>query len=469
MKSSKLNGGDFMDFKLENHKHIHFVGMGGSGMSVLAEALYSKGFIVTGSDIKESERVKQLRSLGIKISVPHSLEHMKTADLLCYSSAVSADNAERVYARANDIGEFCRGKLLAEFLKPYKTYAVAGSHGKTTTSAYLAHVLNKLDCKSGLFIGGQLQSESDYGWDNKSFVVETDESDGTFLNFNPYYGIITNIDREHLGHYGSFENLIKAFRAFFNQIKTFPIVCGDDKILNDIVYESRRSCLSYGLQAHNDIWASHIESEADGTSFDVIFKAAFLARVKIPLRGEHNVLNSLAIIALATLLDYDIEHIKKALLGFAGVKRRMEIKAQVDSVTFVDDYAHHPTEIKATLAAAKAYCNSVDRRLVVLFEPHRHSRVRDCYAEFMSCFDEADLLVLTDVYGAAEKGVEAVDINKFFEDLDLAHDIEVQYHANQGMGKWLQNKLDDTDYVLGLGAGNMTTIIEDCAVKFKER
>lgn len=457
-----------MDFN--SVKHVHFVGIGGSGMSVLAEAMLNDGYTISGSDMKESQRLVTLRDKGIAVSVPHSVELMGSADLLCYSSAIPKNNCERVLANQRGIEEICRGELLARFLRTKEIFAVAGSHGKTTTSAYLANVLNRLGAKSGLFIGGLLQGEEELDWDHERFVVETDESDGTFLNFKPKYGIITNIDKEHLAFYGSFENLVAAFEKFFYSVDSFPIICGDDKLLSQIACDSSRSYMSYGLQAHNDIWANHIDHEVDGTSFDVLFKSSFVGRLKIPLKGEHNILNSLAVLALATLLGYDFPQIKKAMRNFGGVKRRMETKAQCGETTFVDDYAHHPTEIKATLAAAKNYCRVSGKRLVAVFEPHRHSRVRDCYGDFLTCFDDADLLVVTDIYGAAEEGVENIRVEKLFSDIKLAtDDVDVIYCPVAELAQKVSSLLEDGDYLLGMGAGRITSIVEDIASKYKEK
>lgn len=455
-----------LDFK--SIKHIHFVGLGGSGMSVLAEAFLANGYIVTGSDMKTGNRVDDLINQGIKISVPHSTEYMHGADLLCYSTAIPKTNCERQMAKTNKIPEVCRGELLAYFLSSKKVFAVAGSHGKTTTSAYLANVLNSLEQRCGLFIGGLMQDGKSFEWQHDSFVVETDESDGTFLNYSPKYAIITNVDREHLGFYGSFENLVAAFKEFYLKIESFPVVCGDDKVLNQIAYETKRSHLSYGLEAHNDLWANHIDCENDGTSYDVIFKSSYLGRIKIPLLGDHNVKNSLAIVSLATLLGYEFNDIKKAMLNFTGVKRRMETKGEVNDIVFVDDYAHHPTEIIATLSAAKRFCKDNGKRLVAICEPHRHSRVQECYDEFTFSFRLLDSLIITDIYGAAEQGVAEIDIKQLCEDIAKNSSVDVTYLTNSQLCSGVLDCIASGDYVLGMGAGNMSKILEEMVENYRE-
>lgn len=447
---------------LTNVKHVHFVGIGGSGMSVLAEAFLAMGCKVTGSDMNASKRVVSLGEQGIRVSVPHSDEFLMGAQLLCYSSAIPAKNIERKKAESLAIPSLRRGELMGLLLSDKEVVGVAGSHGKTTTSAFMATVLNKLKRPVSLMLGGLLQDEQlDLSWGAETVVAETDESDGTFLYVQPTYGIITNIDREHLSHYGSFENLTDAFKRYFMSIVNMPLVYGDDPVVRSMLEKCKRSCISYGFSSENTLWACEIEEKIFETSFDVVCNGMPGGRFTISLAGKHNILNALAVIGVAVVMGYSLDEIRRALPLFKGVKRRMEIKAEVNGVLFLDDYAHHPTEIKATLEAVKQICIQQKRRLVAMFQPHRFSRVKDCLDDFAKCFDDADLLFVTDIYGAQEKGISGIDSSIVANTIKQAYGEKVIFKSRDEFAKEFLPVIRENDCVLAIGAGDITSALDE--------
>ena len=450
---------------LDGIKKIHFTGIGGAGMSVLAEAFCELGKQVTGSDAKDGPRVEQLRKKGIMISVPHSDEYLSGSDMLCFSSAVSENNVERIKAQSSGILQIRRGELMAHLLSLKKVIGIAGSHGKTTTTAFLASTLLDLGHDTTLVLGGQLKDalkNEQLKWGHDTVVAETDESDGTFLYVRPEHAIITNIDHEHIEHYGEFDLLLKAFEEYFVSVKNMPVVCGDNKYLMGMVDRVGRSCITYGFSPHNDIWACEIETSGFMTSFDVVRGGQSCGRFEINLSGKHNVLNALAVIAVCVLYDYPLDKIRPALKKFTGVKRRMEIRREAAGKIFIDDYAHHPTEIKATLDALRGAIGN--KKMVVLFQPHRYSRVKAAFDEFGCCFDKADKILLTDIYSASEKEVPELN-EKLFNHLSSKYPGKVVYYPRETFVCLAVDDISDSDYVISLGAGDINKALAELADK----
>ncbi len=453
-----------MEDILSKIKKIHLVGVGGIGMRGLAMLLKDKGYVVSGSDIKDNSYLKEIRECGIEVFRGHSKENIAGAELVCYSSAIKQDNIELLEAKNKGILLMKRGKLLGEISKDKKVIAVAGSHGKTTTSALLTFLLVSLDYKPAAFIGARpINYHRSAWWGGDFFVIEADESDASFLYYYPWIAIITNIDKEHLDFYKDEEKLKEAFLEFAGSAKDLVIGCGDLPVLDSIL--NRVNCLKYGFCRHNDISAENITFEEGFTYFDLIIRNKRYRQVKISLLGEHNVLNVLAAISFFYYIKEDIDKVLARLEFFKSTYRRFQIKEEVNGVTFVDDYAHHPTEIKATLGAAK-FLNP--KRLVVIFQPHRFSRLISLYEEFINSFSLCNCLILTDVYPAGEVLPEGFDQSLLERSLKSAFPGKLLYFPKDILSKEAPFILEEGDLVLGLGAGDINFLLDDVIREFKK-
>jgi UDP-N-acetylmuramate--alanine ligase len=438
-------------------KHIHFVGIGGAGVSVLAEAFLTMGKKVTGSDAKHSPAVDRLVAKGALVSVPHSAALLPGADVLCFSSAVPETNTERIYAKEQGICEIRRGDLLALLLSAVQCVAVAGTHGKTTTTGMTAVTLKALGKDVSIMLGGSLTDAIVPVWGAETVIAETDESDGTFLKVAPEIGVITNIEAEHLSHWGDFETLKKGFTQWFMQIKRTPIVCGDDPVVAEMVYQTKRACVTYGFKPTNMLWAHEIEAFEGGMRFDAVFRNEPMGRFTLSVSGRHNVLNALAVIAVASTLGYAPEKIRMALSQFKGTKRRMEYVGESNGTVFIDDYGHHPTEIAATLSALKA--RFPKRKLIALFQPHRYSRVRECLEGFGRCFDDADHVFVTDIYSAHEN--EFFDVSVLVDEIKKRYAAKTEFCPKADLPARAAAYAKGDDCVVALGAGDITKTIRD--------
>ncbi len=440
------------------------MGIGGVGMMGLAFLLRDRGFIVSGSDIKESKNIMALRKEDFKVYVGHRRENIYGAQLLCYSSAVKEDNIEILEAKRKGIEVIKRAELLSWISLNAKNIVISGSHGKTTTSALIAFVLTKLGYAPNVFIGGISLDFGRYAWSGKDlFVIEADESDGSFLYYNPWIFVVTNIDYEHLDFYKSFENLYNSFYKLMLNTRSLTIGCGDDKNVRQLL-EKVSSC-SYGFLKSNTIRAENVRFYSKYTVFDLILKEKKVKGIELSLLGEHNVLNALAVISLCSYLGEDIFNIIPLLREFKGTSRRFQFKANIGGIIFVDDYAHHPTEISATLKAARQL---LPKRLVVIIQPHRYSRVKLLYREFAKCFYSCDYLVVTDIYSAGETSQEGInghflakEIKKYFSN--------VVYIPKEKLPFEVPLLLKEGDLVMGLGAGDiniiMDTILKEISLK----
>jgi len=437
-------------------QHIHFIGIGGSGMSGIAEVLLNLGYRVSGSDMKETPVTRRLAQLGASISIGHDAKNIGQAHVVVTSTAVSAENPEVIAAVKAAIPVIPRIEMLAELARLKYTIAVAGTHGKTTTTSMVAAILDAGALDPTVIVGGRLKHLDSGAHVGKGdyLVAEADESDGSFLKLSPTLSIITNIDNDHLDYYGTFENIGKAFVQFANHIPFYGcvIVCMDDAEIQKRLPQMKRRVITYGTQSTAVCHAEKIQISLEETQFDVIYETQHLGRVSLKVPGRHNVLNALASIVVGLELGISWNAIVKGLGSFEGVGRRLEIKGERDGVLVIDDYGHHPTEIQATLSALKE--RYPERRLVALFQPHRYSRTQSLYKEFANSFTKANIFCLLDIYPAGEKPLPGVTS-------DLIANATAR--SNNGIYRWnpsqveegLVSLLKSGDILLTLGAGDV--------------
>ena len=395
--------------------HIHFVGIGGIGMSGIAEVLVNHGYRVTGTDLADSETTRRLVGLGATVHRGHAAAHLGDADVVVVSSAIPAENPEVVEARARKIPVIPRAEMLGELMRLKQGLLVAGSHGKTTTTSMVAAVLHEAGLDPTVVIGGKVNSFDSnarlgYG---EVFVAEADESDGSFLVLSPTHAIITNIDAEHLDHHGSLERLTDAFVGFANRVPFYGIavICLDDPNLRAVLPRLSKRTVSYAIERDDaDYRAVELEMIGRRSRFRVLAHGEDRGVFELAMPGRHNVLNALATIALCDEQGVSTAVTRKALCEFSGVQRRFTLRGEINDIAIVDDYGHHPTELRATLAAARiAYPH---RRIVAAFQPHRYTRVRNHLDDFVSSLDDADMVVLTPIYAAGEAPIDGIDSDR---------------------------------------------------------
>jgi len=443
-------------------RHIHLVGIGGIGMSGIAELLLNLGYSVSGSDIRRTEVTDNLSNRGGKIFLGHSPQNVEGADVVVFSSAVKGDNPEIAEAREKTIPVIPRAEMLAELMRLKYGIAIAGAHGKTTTTNMIGSILTRGGLDPTVVIGGRLNiwGGSNARLGNGDFLVaEADESDGSFLALSPSMAVVTNIDYEHIDFYHSMDNLRKTFVDFINRIPFYgrAIICVDDKEVQGLIPKLTKSYLTYGLNPQSDIRASEISKGGLNTSFVVTVKNRIVGRIGISIPGDHNVLNALAAVGVGLELDLDFECIREGLKDLGGLKRRFEIKDERDGILFLDDYGHHPTEILATLSAAKECWP--DRRLVVVFQPHRYTRTRDLYDKFVTSFNQADLLIITTLYGAGEEPIPGVNSRSLYQGIrDHGHRAVHFCPGKEDIISLLLNEMRPGDLVLTLGAGDIHVV-----------
>ncbi len=449
--------------RLGKIRNIHFVGIGGIGMSGIAEVLLNLGYNVSGSDRALSDVTEHLASIGARIYQGHSPEFVQDADVLVYSSAVSEDNPEVQEALRRKIPVIKRAEMLAELMRLKFGIAIAGTHGKTTTTSLTGSVLTEGGLDPTLIIGGKvrmLKTNARLG-ESEFLVAEADEFDKSFLKLIPTIAVITNIEADHLDCYKDMDDLKSSFVNFANKVPFYGrvIVCLDNPGVQEVLSQIKRSVTTYGFNKQADIQASSVEFRDGGVAFDVSYMKYKLGRIQLRIPGEHNVLNSLAAIGVGLELDIPFEKIKAGLEKFTGVNRRFEIKAVVNDIMVVDDYAHHPTEIEATLRGART--GWPGRRIVAVFQPHLYSRTRDFYKEFARAFFEADVLVVTDVYPAREEPIPGVDGNLIADTARTLGHREVHYVQNKDeLPNFLLDLVRPGDMVITIGAGNIWKVGE---------
>ncbi len=447
-------------------RRIHFVGVGGIGMSGIAELLANLGYEVTGSDAKRSEVTDRLERLGVRVSDGHDASHVGATDVVVTSSAIRQDNPEVAEARRRHIPVIPRAEMLAELMRLRYGIAIAGAHGKTTTTSMVALVLERAGLDPTAVIGGKLSAfgsnarlgRGDY------MVVEADESDRSFLKLSPAIALITNLDREHMESYGSWENLQQAFVDFANKVPFYGaiVACIDDIGVRELLPRFTRRVITYGLdQSSATIRGVHMQLEAFGSSCQVVQyisgeASTTLGRLRLRVPGRHNLLNALGAVAVGLEAGVTFDRISAALDEFRGADRRFQMRGEEKGVMVVDDYGHHPTEIAAVIAAARA---GIDRRVVVVFQPHRYSRTNQLLREFGTALSAADEVVLTDIYAAGEDPIEGVTIERVAEAVRGAGRSPVHVvESLQALPAAVAQLVRAGDLVITLGAGSIGTV-----------
>ena len=450
---------------------IHFVGIGGIGMSGIAEVMHNLGYVVQGSDIADGPSVERLRSRGISVHIGHERENVEGVAVVVTSTAVRRTNPEVAAALENRIPVVRRAEMLAELMRLKSTVAVAGTHGKTTTTSMIASLLDKGDVDPTVINGGiieQYGSNARLG-DSDWMVVEADESDGSFLRLDGTIAVVTNIDPEHLDHYGDFDGVKKAFLEFIQNVPFYgaAILCVDHPEVQAVIGEVRdRKVVTYGFSLQADICGVNIRSADGGNTFDVMVRQRGeedrrIEGVHLPMPGRHNVQNALAAIAVAIEMGCTDEVIREGFGGFGGVRRRFSNVGSIDldggQVAVIDDYAHHPVEIKAVLSAAREAVAGHDGRVFAVAQPHRYSRLRDLMDDFQSCFNEADHVYVTPVYEAGEAPLPGVDSAALVTGMKSRGHRSAQTIENaEALAKALAGEISAGDIVVCLGAGDIT-------------
>lgn len=446
--------------------HIHFVGIGGIGMSGIAELLLNLGYKISGSDLRSTEITGRLADLGGKIFKGHDAVHIENANVLVISSAVTEENPEVRAAKELGIPVIPRAEMLAELMRLKYGIAIAGAHGKTTTTNLTSAVLAAGGLDPTIVIGGKLLSlgtNAKLGG-GKFLVAEADESDGSFLKMNPVIALVTNIDLEHLDHYRGIEEIKEAFTEFLNKVPFYGlgVVCLDNEHVQAIIPHIRKRLVTYGLSRQADYHATEIQKDGMKNHFTLLCHGEPLGRITLNLPGRHNVVNALAAIATACELSIDFNRIREALENISGVTRRMEIKAEKGGITILDDYGHHPTEIRTTLEAIRE--NYPERRIVVLFQPHRYSRTRALFEEFTRSFYDSDLLLLLPIYPAGELPMEDVSSEILCEAVKRhGHRQALNLQEGEAPLPLLMELVQTGDVVVTLGAGNVYRVGEQLA------
>lgn len=448
---------------LRKIQRIHFVGIGGIGMSGIAELLINLGYQVSGSDLRLSPITVRLAGLGAMIREGHDPENVMDANVVVISSAVRGDNLEVAEAKKRQIPVIPRAEMLAELMRLKYSVAVAGAHGKTSTTSMIATVLAHAGHDPTVVIGGRLNAFGSNAKLGKGefIVAEADESDGSFLKLSPTLAVVTNIDREHLDHYADLAEIQSAFVAFVNKVPFYgaAVLCLDDPNVQAIIPRISRRMVSYGTSSQADLVASQVAFDGFASSYSLRLRGQNLGRIRINAPGHHSVLNSLAAMAIGLELDIPVESAAAALSGFQNADRRFQVKGERGSITVIDDYGHHPTEIIATLAAVRSAC---DRRIVAVFQPHRFTRTRALEEEFARAFYHADVLVVLPIYPAGEDPIAGVSAEKLAALIKKFGHRDVTYAENFSRAlELLSEKLSESDVLITLGAGDVWKIGEE--------
>jgi UDP-N-acetylmuramate--alanine ligase len=452
-------------------RRVHFVGVGGIGMSGLAEILRTLEFDVSGSDLREGENTRHLERLGVRIDVGHRAENIRGADVVVVSSAIARDNPEVVEARSCATPVISRAEMLAELMRVKYGVAIAGSHGKTTTTSLVATVLRVAGYDPTVVVGGRMAafgSNARLG-EGDLLVAEADESDGSFLRLTPTIAAITNIDPEHLDYYGSHENLKQAFVQFVEKVPFYglAVLCLDHPAVQGLLPQIRRRHVTYGLSPQADYSARAVRFQGTHSHFIAYRRSDCLGEFSVRMPGQHNVLNCLAALAIADELEVPLDVIKDALATFHGVARRFTITAEVAGVTLIDDYGHHPAEIRATLDAARG---AYSERVLVAFQPHRYTRTQLLFEEFTRSFNEADLLLVTDIYPAGEGPIAGVSAERLVQAIAEHGHHNVRYLRDRSeIVAELVAQARPGDVVIALGAGDINKILADVRAELGRR
>ncbi|MGD9057907.1 MAG: UDP-N-acetylmuramate--L-alanine ligase [Desulfobacterales bacterium] len=449
--------------------HIHFVGIGGIGMSGIAELLLNLGYKVSGSDLQSTDITDRLKQLGGTIYKGHAAENITGADVVVFSSAIDIDNPEVRAAGQESIPVIPRAEMLAELMRLKYSIAIAGAHGKTSTTSIVASVLAQGGLDPTVVIGGKLKgigSNAVLG-EGDFIVAEADESDGSFLKFSPTIAVVTNIDKEHLDFYKDLEEIKTVFLNFLDRIPFYglAVLCLDNEPIQEVIPQLKKRYTTYGMSSQADFQIRDVEFSQRKSRFKVYHRGQKMGTIDLNLPGIHNVYNATASIAVGVELDVDFDQIRAALENVEGVQRRLEIKGETNDITVIDDYGHHPTEIKVTLEAIEE--NWPGRRKVVVFQPHRYSRTQALFDEFSRAFYQSDVLVVMPIYAASERRIEGVSAKKLCEEIKAHGHKEVMYADGfRAALSYLKNNLLPGDVLLTLGAGDVWKVGTEILKKY---
>ncbi len=444
-------------------KKVHMVGIGGSGMSGIAEVLLNLGYEVSGSDLAENQVTQHLKQLGGTLHKGHSRHNLAQADVVVKSTAVTEDNPEVQAAKERGIAIIPRAEMLAELMRLRTGIAVAGTHGKTTTTSLLATIFTEAGLDPTVIIGGKLNA---YGSNamlgqGEYLIAEADESDGSFLCLTPIITVVTNVDKDHMDFYPDLASIKQSFVEFMNKVPFYGlnVVCTDDKTLRNLLKDVRRPVLTYGIDDEEASLRAIVRSCEAQSVFDVYLEGEHLGEITLAGPGRHNILNALGAIGISLEVGLDMEIIARALKKFRGVKRRFEHKGQAHGIEVVDDYGHHPTEIQATLATARAVYP--DNRLVVVFQPHRFTRTQALFGEFCQAFTQADVLLLTEIYPASEAPIPGISGQSLAQGIrQVSNTPALYYETFEKLSQALPEILRPRDILLTLGAGSIWKVGE---------
>ncbi|NLO88968.1 MAG: UDP-N-acetylmuramate--L-alanine ligase [Clostridia bacterium] len=444
-----------------NEKSAHFIGIGGAGMSGLAKIMLEYGYRVSGSDIKNSSVVERLSRLGVLTYIGHSEEHIPAeTDLVVVSSAIPENNPELLEARRRGLKIISRGEMLARLMEGFKGIVVAGAHGKTTITSMIAMCLEKCGYEPTVAVGGEL---NDIGGNAKLgrgeyFVAEGDESDGSFLRLKPYIGVVSNVENDHLDYYGTFENIASAFEKFIAGVQRdgFAVLCADDPFLREIALNSSCRVVTYGWHPSADYSIGHHSFHGYSSLCEIFFRKKKLGTLELKVPGRHNMVNALAAVAVSRIVGIDFQDAAKALGNFKGASRRFQLLGNFKGAMVVDDYAHHPTEIAATLRAA---VQGKPRRIIAVFQPHRYTRTKYLHEEFGKVFGDAHLVIVNEIYAAGEKPIPGVSGGLIAEEIKKYSNENVIYiPGREETVEYLDKIVKEGDLILTIGAGDVWKI-----------
>jgi len=465
-----------MKINIASNEVVHFIGIGGIGMSGLAQIMKNTGFIIQGSDSSRNKNTERLIKLGIKVYFGHHQKHLKKATMIVVSSAIKKNNRELKFARSKKLPIFKRGDMLANIVALKKNIVVTGSHGKTTTTSLVANILLEAGLDPTVINGGVINSFKNTAQLGKGdwAVIESDESDGSFLKLPVTYSIVTNVDKEHLDYYKNFNNLKKSFKKFIEKTPSFgkSLVCFDDSNMRSIISNcNKNNLLTYGFNKNSNYRIKNVKKNSNGSVFDLGInfsknKTFDIKNIKVNLLGDHNIRNTTASISIALNLGIEISKIKKALKKFLGIQRRFTKVFSIQEREFFDDYAHHPTEIMAVINSAKEVYKN--RKVITVFQPHRYSRVKALKKEFSLSFKKSDTVILCPVYSAGEKMKYNFNQNDFAKLISKKSKVQVINIKNQkDLKNYFKKNLVEDEVVICMGAGSISSWIREIGEKIK--
>lgn len=467
------------NFLSQNSGTIHIIGIGGIGMSGLAQILNSMNIKVQGSDMKESLTTQILNDEGVKVFIGQKGENVENADIIVKSTAIKDSNPEIIAAKEKGIKILKRSQLLAAILQTSKAVCISGSHGKTTTTSMVYTLFQANNIDPTVINGGIINSIGTNAKPGKDdwIVAESDESDGTFIELPAHIGVVTNIDAEHLEHYGSYEKLLQCFKQFVDQVSKdgFCVICADDDELKKIAQDAKSKLIKYSIDCESDVRAVNIRAQGFESIFDVEisdnlgFETNLIKDITLPFVGKHNILNCLSAICVGVGMNFKADKIKSGFDNFQGVKRRFTKAGIVNGVTIIDDYAHHPKEVAATLEIAKQVTKDTDGDVIAVVQPHRYTRLRDVFAEFATCFDDADKVIITDIYAAGEEPINGYSKESLVKAIEKSGHKNVQYlKVNSDLANLIKDITKSDDIVICMGAGDITTIANNLPNELKK-